>query len=237
MTKSISLYEGLGFVEFIDKHGDDFRVAQAARVSYDQGLKGAVADTRLICYLMKHKHTSPFEQCAMTFIIKMPIYVMRQLVRHRTLKLNEVSGRYSELPDEQHVPIEFRVQDTANKQGSLASNELDHNELSTIVDRASSDAYAYYQDLLARGVAKEQARIILPLNTMTKIMVTCDLNNWMKFLILRLDSHAQLEIRQLAACILYYMDQQFPIITQAFTETVLHLKGINFEDSMELINK
>jgi len=199
-----------GFVRFIDKMGNDQRIVEAARVSYGSPSKGEEADKKLLGYLLKNKHTSPFEMCKITFNIRMPIFVMRQFVRHRTQNLNEVSARYTELPDVFYVPMQWRKQDTKNKQGSEVSAELNHEALSETLVRAYHQTYNIYQNLLARGVAKEMARFILPVGIYTEIYTTWDLNNLLKFFVLRDDAHAQWEHQQFAKAMKELTRKAFP---------------------------
>jgi thymidylate synthase (FAD) len=202
-----------GYVRYIDHMGDDTRIVEAARVSYGAGSKGEEADRKLLKYLFTHRHTSPFEQGIVAFNIKMPVFVMRQLVRHRTFRLNEFSGRYSEMPDEFYMPARWRVQDAANKQGSTvstSSEETWHKNNNDLVRNAYRDAYLYYRTLITRGVAKEMARMILPVGIYTEIYMNVDLHNLMHFFYLRTDSHAQQEIRDFAWAMVQIAEELFP---------------------------
>lgn len=217
----IPLYNNLGYAIHQDTLGNDLRICEAARHSFgDPASKGEEADKKLIGYLMANKHTSPFEQCSMTWQLRMPIYVMRQFVRHRTFRLNEESARYTEMRDDFYVPKEWRAQAVKDKQGSVAA-ELNHEELTRLVEESCRASYAKYLDLLRAGVAREQARMILPVNLMTTIVVNIDLNNLMKFFVLRLDSHAQWEIRVLASAMLDGFFKAFPVTANHFAELVL----------------
>jgi len=211
---------GQGYVRYIDHLGDDLRIVETARISYKSPSKGAETDKKLLFYLFKNQHTSPFEACNITFNIKMPIFCMRQFVRHRTFRLNEWSGRYSELADEFYTPIVWRVQDTKNKQGSLASGSLVdspewHDENSGIAQSVFSYAYTEYQHLLDRGVAKELARIVLPVSLFTEIYVNTDVRNLIHFLNLRQDPHAQLEMREMADAMSVVFQDLFPWSAEA----------------------
>lgn len=186
-----------GYVRYIDHMGTDMRILEAARISYRSPSKGEKADRKLLEYLAKNKHTSPFEMCKITFNVKCPIFVMRQWVRHRMQNLNEVSARYTELPDEFYLPTEFRAQDTVNRQGSVAS-ELEHERLRGLMNTAYRFSYNTYLKLLAEGVAKEMARFVLPVGIYTEVYSCWDLNNLLKFFALRDDSHAQAEIQDFA---------------------------------------
>lgn len=207
-----------GYVRYIDHLGTDQRIVEAARVSYGSPSKGEEADKKLLMYLYRNRHTSPFEQCNITFNIKMPIFCMRQFVRHRTFRLNEFSGRYSEMPDEFFYPPVWRKQDTKNKQGSI--QEID-SEWQGMVYHTAKEAYDFvyklYKVLInVYGVAKEQARMILPVGIYTEIYVNCDLHNLMHFLRLRLDAHAQSEIQDIAVAMKLIAKELFPWTFEAF---------------------
>lgn len=191
-----------GFVRLVDHMGDDSSVVQAARVAYGQGTKSVREDRDLIRYLMRHRHTSPFEHVIFKFHVKAPLFVVAQWVRHRTWSYNFVSYRYSEAPDEFYMPERFRLQSGANKQGSgeLVNDVLDrqaHSEFSEVMI-AASDSYKY---MVGENVAREMARMILPQNLYTEFYATVDLHNLLHFLSLRLDAHAQWEIREYARVI------------------------------------
>jgi len=206
-----------GYVRYIDHLGTDQRIVEAARVSYGGASKGDEADKKLLGYLFKNRHTSPFEQCNVTFNIKMPIFVMRQLVRHRTFRLNEWSGRYSELKDEFYEPECWRRQDFKNKQGSTEDSSVHWNHFNdAILAIAQKQAYDHYQSLLANGVAKELARIVLPVSIYTEIYVNCDLHNLIHFFNLRLDPHAQKEIQDVAKAMLHITEHLFPWTIELF---------------------
>ena len=205
-----------GYVRYVDYLGSDQRIVEAARVSYLGKSKGEEADKKLLKYLFLNRHTSPFEQCNITFDIKMPIFVMRQFVRHRTFRLNEWSGRYSELKDEFYLPTHWRLPDIKNKQGSKSSFFQGHVACTAICKQAYENAYKAYQDLLSAGVAKEMARFVLPVGIYTVIYVNCDLHNLMHFLRLRLDAHAQKEIRDIAQCMKAIAEKLFPWTFELF---------------------
>lgn len=222
----MKLYNELGFCQYKDHLGSDWRVCEAARISFGKdALKGIEQDTKLIRYLMANRHTSPFEQCNITFRIRMPIFVMRHFVRHRTFRLNEESARYHPMKDDMYIPKEWRIQDKKNKQGSINS-KLDHKKLAEIAEESCVASYTAYQILMAEGVASEMARLVLPVNLMTKIVVNIDLHNLMHFFVLRLHEHAQYEIRQLASAMYVYASNHFPVIISAFKNLVLDRKGI-----------
>ncbi len=206
-----------GYVKLIDVMGHDEAVVDAARISYDR--RGKMEDRGLIRYLLRHGHTSPFEMGVMKFELHMPIFVARQWVRHRTASLNEVSARYTQLPDDMFVPLEFAAQATNNKQGRAEplSTEV-QNIAYKLMQRSNDDSYVAYQTLLDMGVAREQAREVLNLNIYTKFIWKMDLHNLMHFLSLRLDPHAQKEIRVYAEVIETMMNLKFPICYEAFVD-------------------
>jgi thymidylate synthase (FAD) len=212
---------GQGYVRYIDHLGSDLRIVETARISYQSPSKGEEADKKLLMYLYANRHTSPFESCNITFNIKMPIFCMRQFVRHRTLRLNEWSGRYSELRDEFYVPEIWRFQDTKNKQGSVIRSvdvpegHAWHQENHDIAKSVFEFSYVQYQKLLERGVAKELARIVLPVSLYTEIFVNVDVHNLIHLLNLRQDPHAQLEIRVIADAMNFFFEELFPWCAEA----------------------
>jgi thymidylate synthase (FAD) len=205
-----------GFVRYIDHMGDDERICEAARISYKSPSKGKEQDEKLIAYLWKNKHTSPFEICKITFNIKMPIFVMRQFVRHRMQNLNEVSARYTQLPNEFYIPEKWRKQDIKNKQGSLESDEMAHQNLSNELNLHCSVAYDLYEDMIEKGVAREMARMVLPINIYTEIYTCWDLKNLLHFITLREDSHAQAEIQEYGKAMKAICKALFPATIDAY---------------------
>ena len=215
-----------GFVRLVDYLGGDKRIVQSARVSYGAGTKTYRQDKGLITYLLRNEHTSPFEQVTFTFHTKMPIFVARQWVRHRTARLNEISGRYSVMKDEFYVPGDEAVapQSTDNKQGRSAE-PFRPDERKEIQDKLSAqqrDMYANYEGLLERNVARELARINLPLSMYTEWYWQIDLHNLFHFLKLRLDPHAQYEIRAYAEAMYDIAKRVCPMAAEAFEE---HVRG------------
>ncbi|HEX9232696.1 MAG TPA: FAD-dependent thymidylate synthase [Blattabacteriaceae bacterium] len=213
-----------GYVRYIDHMGSDERIVEAARISYKSPSKGEEADKKLLHYLIKNKHTSPLEMCKITFNIKMPIFVMRQFVRHRMQNINEISARYTELPDEFYIPEKWRRQDTKNKQGSIEEKEFrpeitfeefrDYAEI--CLNRIYIKIYEFYKCLIKEGIAKEMARIILPVGIYTEIYSTWDLNNLLKYFILRDDLHAQWEHQQFAKAMKEIVKEIFPWTLEAY---------------------
>lgn len=221
-----------GFVRLVDYMGGDQRIVQAARVSYGKGTKSYREDRGLINYLMSNAHTSPFEQVILTFHAKMPIFVARQWVRHRTARLNEISGRYSVMKDEFYVPapIHVNVQSDSNKQGRGGTLPLD--EALAIIGQMEDEqraSYAAYEQKLKAGVARELARNNLPLSLYTEWYWQCDLHNLFHFLWLRLDSHAQYEIRVYAEAMAECAKAVAPLAWEAFVEH--QLGAVKFSQS------
>lgn len=213
-----------GFVRYVERLGTDQTVVEAARVSYGAPSKGPLADEKLLNYLLQHRHTSPFEQCNITFNIKFPIFLMRQFVRHRTFRLNEVSARYTKLPEEFFLPSEWRLQNkTGNKQGSEEdiTGDLNQEACTRDVNELYERAYDLYESLCLCGVANEQARMVLPVAIYTEIRVNIDLHNLMHFFKLRLDSHAQSEMRDVAEAMLKITEKLYPWTMKAFITHVL----------------
>lgn len=214
-----------GFVGLVDYMGGDAAIVQAARVSYGKGTKSVSDDSGLIRYLMRHRHTTPFEMVELKFVASMPIYVARQWVRHRTANINEYSARYSEMPEKFDIPELERInpQSTTNKQGREgALPDGVTSDFRSSVESVSKMAYAEYQKGLQAGIARETARIVLPLNTYTEWYWKIDLHNLFHFLSLRLDKHAQLEIRQYAEVMAQITKMVVPIAYKAFEDYVLN---------------
>lgn len=219
-----------GFVRLVDYLGSDARIVQSARVSYGEGTKTFREDKGLIDYLLRNQHTSPFEQVSLTFHCKMPIFVARQWVRHRTAKLNEISGRYSVMKDEFYVPTDEAIafQSTDNKQGR-SEEEVPAEvkaKVRELLEKGQRQAFVEYEALLEEGVARELARINLPLSLYTEWYWTMDLHNLFHFLALRLDSHAQLEIRKYAEVILDLTRAVAPVAVESFENHLLG--GVRF---------
>jgi thymidylate synthase (FAD) len=211
----------LGFVKLLDVMGDDEEVENSARISYGEGTRKVNQTRNLIRYLMRHKHTSPFEMCEVKFHLKLPIFIMRQLVRHRTANLNEYSGRYSVMSNEFYLPEGdyLAKQSTTNNQGRgepLESQGLLQFEFNRIYDGASMA----YQVLLEHDLSREVARALLPVANYTECIWKIDLHNFFHFVKLRSDSHAQREIRDYADAMYELVKPNFPICCEAFEDYV-----------------
>lgn len=215
-----------GYVRLIDWMGSDSRICETARISYKSPSKGEEQDKKLLIYLWRHLHTSPFESCKITFNIKLPIFVMRQFVRHRMQNLNEVSARYTELPNEFYFPDVYRVQDTKNKQGSVVDDKSAdwHVDQNRLVQDTCNACYKAYETLLANGVAREMARMVLPVNIYTEIYTTWDLKNLLHFITLREDAHAQAEIQEYGKAIKLICQELFPWTMEAYEKYKFVLK-------------
>jgi thymidylate synthase (FAD) len=218
-----------GFVALVDYMGNDAAIVQAARVSYGQGTKSVRDDRGLIRYLMRHRHTTPFEMVEYKFLVRLPIYVARQIVRHRTVSLNETSARYSIVPDEYEVPApeEVRHQATRNRQGRgdpLPAEVVERFRAD--LDTVSKEAYAAYARALEAGVARETARLLLPVAYYTQWYWKINLYNLFHFLSLRLDAHAQEETRHYAAEFAKLGRLVAPVAFEAFEE--FQIDGLSF---------
>lgn len=229
-----------GFVRLVDYMGGDSRIVQSARVSYGDGTKTVREDAGLIDYLLRHQHTSPFEQVVLTFHVKMPIFVARQWIRHRTARVNEISGRYSIMRDEFYLPADMDVakQSTDNKQGR-STEPVTHKyaaEVQEKLENGQKQAYSDYSELVETGLARELARVNLPLSLYTEMYWQIDLHNLFHFLKLRLDGHAQKEIRDYAEVILEITRAVAPLATSSFENYMRN--GVNFSgEEMEELRK
>ena len=214
-----------GFVTLRGHMGGDVDVVRAARVSYNEGWKAGEdegSDTRLIKYLKKNKHHTPFEAVVLKFEVKAPIFVFRQWHRHRTWSYNELSARYRELPEEYYVPELQHItpQSKNNKQGREAEgfNDAQKNNIRDFIESASRSSFTVYHALLTTGLAKELARTVLPVNTYSHMEATVNLLNLMRFLSLRDHSHAQYEIRVYAEAMRELAKAVAPVSMAAWEE-------------------
>lgn len=204
-----------------DRKTADFAIVQAARVSYGDGTKTVNEDRGLIRYLLRHTHTTPFEMVEFKFHCKMPIFVARQWIRHRTANVNEYSGRYSVMKDEFYLPKtdQVRQQSKSNKQGGEEKAEESLGlQFSSELERLSDETYGAYEAFLTSGVSREQARMILPVNLYTEWYWKIDLHNLFHFLALRCDSHAQYEIRVFADAMLQLVEPIVPLAVEAWND-------------------
>jgi thymidylate synthase (FAD) len=233
-----------GFVRTIDYMGDDAAVVQAARVSYGKGTKKVSDDAGLINYLLRHRHTTPFEMCEIKFHIKVPIFIARQWIRHRTANINEYSARYSVLDREFYIPSmdQLASQSTQNHQGrGDVLDGAEANEVLQILKEDSLRNYDHYVEMLnedpdgnkidktRNGLARELARMNLTLNAYTQWYWKIDLHNLLHFLSLRADAHAQYEIRVYADAMLETVKRWVPITYEAFQQ--YRVGGVNLSEA------
>lgn len=217
-----------GFVELVDFMGNDAAIVEAARVTHASQTKATPSsDESLIRYLFRHRHSSPFESCVIKLHVKLPIFVERQWARHRTAGWNEISGRYCQLPEEYYVPSPEAVatQSATNKQGRNEFSDVDSEILQRYLADCSeipSAAFDSYHKSLRNKIANELARLPLPLSTYTEKYWWINLHNLLHFLGLRMDSHAQWEIRQYANIIASITKQLFPVTYKAFEDYKLN---------------
>lgn len=213
-----------GFVRLVDhmpRENLDSAIVQAARVSYAAGTKTTRSDEGLIRYLLRNWHTTPFEMIEFKFHIKMPIFVARQHLRHRTASVNEVSGRYSIIPDEFYVPQEYRTQSETNRQGSggpLIPGSPDKVEVMKGPKKICEASFEVYNEILGMGCCRELARCHLPQSTYTEFYWKINLHNLMHYLQLRMEDHAQLEIRDYARAIYNIVCPLVPLTMKAFQD-------------------
>src|SRR5438309_1409781 len=232
------LYEPLpvldhGFVRVVDYMGDDAAIVQAARVSYGRGTRKVSEDRGLINYLMRHRHTTPFEMCEIKYHVKLPIFVARQWIRHRTANVNEYSARYSILDNEFYLPApeQIAAQSKSNRQGR--GDQLTPADTARVLDLLREDALRAYRDYSAllnedetgavvdpsrQGLARELARMNLTLTFYTQWYWKTDLYNLLNFLSLRADTHAQYEIRAYAEVMLETLERWVPLTAEAFRQ-------------------
>jgi thymidylate synthase (FAD) len=212
-----------GFVYLVDYTGNDSSIVQAARVSYGSGTKKVHEDRGLIRYLMRHHHTTPFEMVELKFHAKMPIFVARQWVRHRTANINEYSGRYSVMLDEFYMPDSAQLvkQSAANRQGRSEDKPLTPEQQKRTIELLTtfySQQYAGYEEMLEMGLSRELSRIGLSVANYTQWYWKIDLHNLFHFLRLRMDKHAQYEIRVYADAMAQIVKDALPIAWEAFED-------------------
>lgn len=212
-----------GVIRLVDSMGSDLSIVRNARVSYDAEWRAGEdtgSDTRLINYLLKNGHNTPFESVTATFDVKAPIFVFRQWHRHRTQSFNELSARYRELPEEFYLPEldQITTQSTDNKQMRTDEQNIHGENIQAIINGHNSDAFSAYRHLLGQGCPRELARSVLPVGTYSHMFATANLFNWMRFLKERLHPHAQYEIRVYARAIAEMLKNVAPVAMNAFYE-------------------
>lgn len=219
-----------GFIRIVDYMGSDASIVQAARVSYGAGTKKVHEDRGLIRYLLRHRHTTPFEMCEIKLHVRVPMDTWRQWIRHRMANVNEYSTRYSVAIDSCQTTLgeEWRHQSASNRQGSEGyMDRLEGGKLTESEKEFHQSAFRLYQNRLDIGVAREQARKDLPLSTYTEAYWKIDLHNLLHFLALRMDDHAQLEIRKYAKTIgEEIVSRWVPIAWEAFLDYRFHASGL-----------
>ncbi len=239
MDKAIKVLDH-GFVRLVDYMGGDDRIVQTARVSYGQGTKTVREDAGLIDYLLRHQHTSPFEHVVFEFHCKMPIFVARQWIRHRTARLNEISGRYSVMSSEFYLPPrdQIKLQSSDNKQGRNPADvpvELQDKVLE-LLQRDQEATYKNYEELLNDDIARELARINLPLSMYTEWYWQMDLKNLFHFLKLRMDAHAQWEIQEYGRAIAQIVQAVCPNAYDSFDRHIVNAQHFSANE-IDAINK
>ncbi|AHF45594.1 FAD-dependent thymidylate synthase [Borrelia parkeri] len=226
-----------GFLRLVDYMGSDERIVNSARVSYRDS-KAKRDNAGLIDYLVRNEHTSPFEQVVFTFYVKAPIFVARQWMRHRTARINEVSGRYSLMREEFYVPCreDFKKQSITNKQGRSDEPVDDDIALSSLggLDESYKTSYKIYNDMIKNDVSRELARITLPLSLYTEWYWQIDLNNLFHFIKLRSSGHAQKEIREYANVLLDIVKLVVPLATASFKRHILGGVMLSSEEVCEI---
>ena len=220
IMNEVKLHEH-GFVKLLDTMGSDESIENCARISYGEGTRKVSETRNLIRYLMRHKHTSPFEHGEVQFHLKLPIFVMRQLVRHRTANINEYSGRYSEMSSDFYVPDSayLKKQSETNKQGRgepHPSPGLIHFEY----NRTHDGAWVTYENLLREDISREIARCVLPVSNYTEVVWKSDLHNFLHMVNLRTDSQAQQEIQDYANAMYSMVKPKFPLTCEAWEDYV-----------------
>jgi thymidylate synthase (FAD) len=229
MAKSVNIYgDGIGKVEYVEHMGSDLSVVNSARVSFGKH-KQVLEDNdeKLINYLIKHRHSSTLEHCVVTFRFKVPLYVRSQHHRHRTWSYNEISRRYTDFNLEFYEPTLFRTQHDSNRQASNTSDLVDpfinpeliigsKSTCSMVLKQHHKQSLKLYNDMLKSGVCREQARGVLPQNMYTEYYGTCNLNNLLKFVDLRIHEGAQWEIQEVAKAVLQIAKGLYPITVGAY---------------------
>lgn len=218
-----------GYVEHVETWGSDERIIEAARMSTAKGFQGwgtpeQSGDEKLLRFLWEHKHATPFEMAGLVIEVQAPIFVFREWHRHRTQSYNELSARYTELPDLFYVPSLERLmaskQASANKQGSEAGlSDFKAGCAQAVIGAAQRDARKAYETLLLNGVAREVARVVIPVSQYSRMRASANLRNWLAFLTLRMAPNAQWEIRQYANAVGGVIAERFPRTWQLFTES------------------
>lgn len=215
-----------GYVRLIDSMGSDLSIVRNARVSHNAEWRTGEdegKDAKLIDYLVRKRHSTPFESVVFTFEVKAPIFVFRQWQRHRTWAVNEISARYSVLPSEYYVPEIEQITTQASHNKQSRTDEVNENAqlIQDLINDQCKEAFAVYEDMLSLGCPRELARGVLPVNTYSHMFATVNLHNLTKFLELRLDGHAQYEIRVYAEAMLSLIEPKVPVAVAAYKKHIL----------------
>ncbi len=226
-----------GSVTLLEVLGSDDLIANAARTSYKSSAKTSKDNDKLIGRLLRHGHMSPFEMCEMIFVIEAPIFVARQWFRHRTASLNEVSARYTVVEDKYYVPKNIRGQSKTNKQMSVEEDIYGKDLIIASIEQTCKELFKIYNQLLNMGVAREQARIILPLTTYTRFYWKMNLRNILHFIKLRTAEDAQWETRQYANVIAQEVKNHFPIVWRHFEDCELNSLKLTSRELVKIKSK
>jgi thymidylate synthase (FAD) len=226
MEKSMNKIDVLngGFVRLVDSMGSDLSIVRSARVSYDADWREGdeLKDAKLIAYLMKNKHTSPFESVVFTFEVKAPMFVFRQWHRHRTWAYNEISARYTELNEGYYIPEldKITTQSASNKQMRTNEQHPHADQIRHMIEVQNEASFEIYKELITRGCPRELARSVLPVGAYSRMFATVNLHNLFHFLRLRLHEHSQYEIRVYAEALLQLIEPIAPVAVQEFKNTL-----------------
>jgi thymidylate synthase (FAD) len=213
-----------GFVRLVDHMGSDLSIVRSARVSYDADWREGdeQKDAKLIAYLMKNKHTSPFESVQFTFEVKAPIFVFRQWHRHRTWAYNEISARYTELDEGYYIPElkDITQQHSSNKQMRTTEQHPYASQIQHLINKQNENSFIVYRELVTKGCPRELARSVLPVGAYSRMFASVNLHNLFHFLRLRLHEHSQYEIRVYAEAMLQLIEPIVPVATREFKNSL-----------------
>ena len=217
-----------GLIRLVSFMGGDAAVVQAARVSFGKGVTNDARDKKLLFYLMANRHETPFEHSVFKFHIKCPLFVARQWFRHRMASYNEISGRYAQMKEEFFVPERLRTQKASNYKYDLVAED-ENKELLLKIDNCFQQSFDLYKELLEKGVAKEHARMVLPLALYTQFYWTVNARSLMNFISLRIEEHAQYEIQEYARALASIFKEKMPWTYESFENYIL--QGKKWTDS------
>ena len=220
-----------GYVKYVEHMGSDEVIIESARMSTGRGFEGWEKDSKLLDFLYRHKHMSPFEMCELSIEVQAPLFVVREWHRHRTQSYNELSARYTKMPDIHYVPTADRLapKETSNKQESSEGSGHNVENIPELIVGEQNAIYGFYEDMLTAGVPREVARLNTPVSRYTRFRAKTDLRNWLGFLNLRMRENAQWEIRQYANAVSSIVKEHFPRTYALFEE--YDLNGVSFSAS------